>query len=81
MADKTEQHPWAGHSGPHRMIFSILLIASVSGCAAMEGVDVGANIPIGGIISVGAHKTIGDRPAPAPTQKKPLEKPEETATQ
>jgi hypothetical protein len=63
----------------HRLIFPILFAASTMGCAAMEGVNVGANIPLGGIINVGASKTIGESPAPAPTQKKPPEKSEESS--
>ena len=63
----------------HRLILPILFVASTMGCAAMEGVNVGANIPLGGIVNVGASKTIGESPAPAPKQKKPPEKSEESS--
>ena len=65
--------------GSYRVILPILLVASVAGCAAMEGVSVGANIPIGGIVNVGANKTIGEGQAPAQSQKKPREESDETA--
>ncbi len=81
MVYKFEKHSRAGSTGPYRLILPILLVASVAGCAAMEGVNVGANIPIGGIINVGANKTIGEGQAPAQSQKKPREKSDETAPQ
>ena len=65
-------------TGRYRLILPILLVASVAGCAAMEGVNVGASMPIGGLISVGANKTIEGH-APAQSQKKPSEKSDEAA--
>ena len=47
----------------------------------MEGVNVGANIPIGGIINVGANKTIGDSPAPARSQTRTTEETDETTSE
>ncbi len=81
MVYKFEKHSRAGSTGPYRLILPILLVASVAGCAAMEGVNVGANIPIGGVINVGANKTIGEGQAPAQSRKKPREKSDETAPQ
>ncbi len=78
MLDKFEKR---SGSTAYRLILPILLVASVAGCAAMEGVNVGANIPIGGVINVGANKTIGEGQAPAQSQKKPSEKSDETAPQ
>ena len=81
MVYKFGEHSRAGRStGPYRLIWPILLVASVAGCAAMEGVNVGANIPIGGV-NVGANKTIGEGQAPAKREKKPREKPDEAVPQ
>ncbi len=55
------------------LVWPVLVGAALAGCSAMEGVNVGASIPIGGMVSVGANKTIGSQ-APAPTQKKTTEK-------
>lgn len=77
MIYEAERHPRARFGG--HWIWPILLVASLGGCAAMEGVNVGANIPIGGIVSVGANKTIGSQ-GPAPSQKKPAEKSDDSAT-
>lgn len=63
------------------LILPIVLVVSVAGCAAMEGVNVGANIPIGGIINVGASKTIGESKAPSRTQKKPSETSDEKTSE
>jgi hypothetical protein len=68
-------------NGQRRLILPILLVVSTMGCAVMEGVNVGANIPIGGIVNVGASKTIGESQAPAPTQKKPREKSDESSAE
>ena len=65
----------------YRWILPVLLVASTAACAALEGVNVGANIPIGGIVNVGASKTIGENQAPAPTQKKPREKSDESSAE
>lgn len=60
-----------------------LLLLGLSGCAAMEGVNVGASVPIGGIVNVGANKTIGqNKPTntnknPQPTQAPPTPAPAE----
>ncbi len=37
-----------------------VLALLLSGCEAMQGVNVGASVPIGGVVKVGANKTIGD---------------------
>ena len=79
MVFKLEKSSRAETTSPSRFILPILLAASVAGCAAMEGVNVGANMPIGGIVNVGANKTIGDGQAPAQSQKRPREEPDETA--
>ena len=81
MVYKNEKHSRAGSTGPYRRILPILLVASVAGCAAMEGVNVGANIPIGGVINVGANKTLGEGQASAQSQKKPPEESDESAPQ
>ena len=81
MVYKSEKHSPAASNGPYRLLLPILLVAFVAGCAAMEGVNVGANVPIGGVINVGANKTIGEGQAPAQSQKKPREKSDETAPQ
>ncbi len=43
----------------------------LAGCSAMEGVNVGVNVPIGGVVNVGANKTIGEQPSSGTTQPKP----------
>ncbi len=80
MVYEIEEHSRARSTGRYRLILPILLVASVAGCASMEGVNVGANIPIGGV-NVGANKTIGEGQAPAQRQKKPREQPDETVPQ
>ena len=35
----------------------------MAACSVMEGTNVGVNIPIGGVVNVGANKTIGERPS------------------
>jgi hypothetical protein len=67
-----------GSAGQYRWIFSVFLTLSLAGCAAMDGVNVGANIPIGGVINVGANKTIGSGQAPAQKQQKVEDDSEET---
>ena len=64
-----------------RLLLPMLLVTSSLGCAALEGINVGANIPIGGVVNVGASKTIGESQAPAPAQKKPPKKPSESSTE
>lgn len=55
----------------HRSLGSTLgvLVAVLAlgggGCSAMEGVNVGASVPIGGIGSVGASTTVGRKSAPS----------------
>lgn len=71
----------AGSTRAWRLIWPIVAVAAFAGCTAMEGVNVGANIPIGGIVSVGANKTIGDARSPAPSQKKPAEKSEDSTSE
>ena len=44
------------------MITSVVMLG---GCSAMQGVNVGASIPIGGIGGVGVNKTIGSGKDPA----------------
>ena len=41
----------------------IAVLSMLAGCSAMEGVNVGVNVPIGGVVNVGANKTIGEQPA------------------
>lgn len=43
-----------------KWVLPITIIAAAAGCAAMEGTNVGVNVPIGGVVNVGASKTIGD---------------------
>ena len=64
-----------------RNALTIILATSLGACAAMEGVNLGANIPIGGVINVGANKTIGEQPAPAPSQKKPDKETDESESE
>ena len=47
----------------------------------MEGVNVGANIPIGGVIGVGVNKTIGKDQPPKPKVERPEEDSEEREPQ
>ncbi|MEQ8859077.1 MAG: hypothetical protein RIC56_10540 [Pseudomonadales bacterium] len=60
-------------------LLALTLPLLLSGCAAMQDVNVGARIPIGGMVDVGMNKTIG-RGAPAPAAKKPVERDEPAAT-
>ena len=42
---------------------SAIIVAAMlgmGGCTAMEGVNVGASVPIGGIVNVSANKRLGD---------------------
>ena len=48
----------------------LLLVATLAGCTAMQGVNVGASIPIGGV-NVGVNKTVGDGTPPAPPPAPP----------
>lgn len=68
-------------NGLQRLLLPMLLVISSLGCAALEGINVGANIPIGGVVNVGASKTIGESQAPAPTQKKPPKKSDESTAE
>jgi hypothetical protein len=81
MAYKIVKHSRVGSISLRLLILPIVLVVSVAGCAAMEGVNVGANIPIGGIINVGASKTIGESQAPSQTQKKPSETSDEKTSE
>jgi hypothetical protein len=42
-----------------------------AGCTALDGVNVGANIPIGGPVNVGVNKTIGSQGGTPPAQTQP----------
>ena len=73
MSEITKTSP---HTTPHRLsrlILPVFVAASVAGCAAMEGVNVGANVPLGGIVNVGVNKTIGDGQSTTQKQNKPGE--------
>lgn len=61
-------------------ILTLTLLIAMGGCTAFEGVNVGANIPIGGIGGVGVNKTIGQgqNPAPQPPVQGDPPAPEET---
>ena len=58
----------------------LILLLPFAGCSAMEGVNIGASVPIGGIVNVGASKTIGEQPSPAKTKKKSSEESESQET-
>lgn len=60
-----------------RLLWPLLVVAGFAGCTVMEGVNVGAAVPIGGIGSVGANTTIGRGRAPAPSQQKPADESKE----
>ena len=50
--------------------FGLLTCAAVfalSGCAALEGVNVGVGVPIGGIANAGVNTTLGKEKKKAPT--------------
>ncbi|MFK7915731.1 MAG: hypothetical protein AB8B93_17575 [Pseudomonadales bacterium] len=68
-----------------RTIAALTLLIAIGGCTAFEGVNVGANIPIGGIGGVGVNKTIGQgqrTQAPtASTEPQASEESPETAEQ
>lgn len=38
----------------------VAAMLGMSGCSAMDGVNVGASVPIGGIVNVSANKRLGD---------------------
>ncbi len=65
------------HRRTRRARVALVLVAALAisgvGCSAMEGVNVGASVPIGGIGSVGASTTVGGRSAPG---QKPAPAPE-----
>lgn len=42
------------------MVTVALGLASLTACSTLEGVNVGASIPIGGIGGIGVNKTIGN---------------------
>lgn len=62
-------------AAPQWLVVGLFVTATGGGCTAMEGVNVGASLPVGGIGRVGANKTIGtgssgqrqQTPAQAPT--------------
>jgi hypothetical protein len=57
------RQPW------QRAALSTILVASLPACSAMQGVNVGANIPLGGLVNVGVNTTINDqKPSPPPQQ-------------
>ena len=65
----------------HKLLPVVLLCMMAGlqgGCAAMKGVNVGASIPIGGVVGVGVNKTIGDGQSKTPQkqQKPPSSEPE-----
>ncbi|MEM7100545.1 MAG: hypothetical protein AAF541_19930 [Pseudomonadota bacterium] len=62
----------------YRRITAILACLVMAGCSAMQGVNVGASIPIGGIGGVGVSKTIGDGQKPAARGRQDQPKPSET---
>ncbi len=53
----------------------------LGGCSAMQGVNVGASVPIGGLVNVGANTTIGDgkKTTPQPKQEEGEKEDEETS--
>lgn len=63
----------------YTLIKSFPLVAAglLAGCSAMEGVNVGVNVPIGGVVNVGANKTIGEQPSSGSTRKPPETESEE----
>ena len=60
---------------------ALILSGTLAGCAAMEGVTVGANVPLGGIVNVGASKTVGDGTSSQPPagRQAPPRTPEENS--
>lgn len=50
----------------------------MSGCSAMDGVNIGANVPLGGIVNVGASTTIDSDRASKPAKKPSKPEPEES---
>ena len=56
-----------------RVVVCCAVATLLGGCAAMEGVNVGVNVPIGGVVNVGANKRIGENQSSTPSQTKPPE--------
>lgn len=54
-----------------KQLFPFMLVGLLAACSAMEGVNVGVNVPIGGVVNVGANKTIGDQPASGGSRQSP----------
>jgi hypothetical protein len=77
MSNEFEEHSRERLAGRRRLSLPALLIVTVAGCTAMEGVNVGASIPVG-VVNVGANKTLGESRAPAPSRKQPREEADET---
>ncbi len=48
-----------------KKLFPLLFVA-LAGCSNLQGVNVGASIPIGGVIDVGVNTTVGDGTPSAP---------------
>jgi hypothetical protein len=65
MTYKTQIRPRTGATGLYRLVLTAIFAVFVAGCSAMQGVNVGANIPLGGLVNVGASTTIGDGQAPS----------------
>jgi hypothetical protein len=62
----------------HRVLYvAPLLMAAclTGGCTNLEGVNVGANIPIGGPVTVGMNKTIGSSAPKQTSQTQPQQTP------
>ena len=57
----------------------LLLAPAMMACTALEGVNVGVNVPLGGIVNVGASKTIGDAPPSSTPRQSPSGTPAEDA--
>ena len=53
----------------------------LAACSAMEGTNVGVNIPIGGVVNVSANKTIGERSSSTKAKSEPEEESEPASTE
>lgn len=81
MSEITKISPHTPFLRLFRSILPIFIAGSVAGCAAMEGVNVGANVPLGGIVNVGVNKTIGDGQSTTQKQNKPGEVTQESESE
>jgi len=58
-------------TGHRSALLAFLLVSVGAGCESMQGVNVGASVPIGGVVGVGVSKTVGQSSGQEKRTQKP----------